>query len=93
MTLVSLGFLLIERQIIFVPKICFSTLKCFPNFILFFCFPNFKLLNGFSCQAVCFTFKFITLYTLVESVFLVKLFKIKIEHIFHSANLHYPRIF
>lgn len=30
---------------------------------------------------------------LVESVSLVKLFKIKIEHIFHSANLHYPRIF
>lgn len=40
------------RQIIFVPKIYFSTLNCLPNF---------KLLNCLACQAICFTFAFISL--------------------------------
>lgn len=49
MTLVSLGFLLIEKQIIFILSIYFSDLDCFPDF---------KLLNCVAYQALWFTLVF-----------------------------------
>lgn len=67
----------LDRQIIFVPGIYFSTLNCFPNF---------KLLNCLACQAFCFTLEFISLLYFV--VFLVWSFIVKIEQILFHMPIH-----